>query len=219
MSDLRDPFAEVTSGVPSISWADARNGDKFSGVILPVDLDNPNAPYETTQRTNPQGEPLFWNPVKGTGKAMVTAAELGGDASGANPVPQNVFTLATNYRAMEWMSENSKERAEEDEDWTDTGLRRFHVAGLLIRAYQDGLKAAGVRANQVEVGGTLSAKLVKRVSNDFGGKSKIVEITYAKPTDATRKIVADYIEANKSGDEGEMSDPFAKANDYDEPPF
>ena len=208
MSDgLGDFFGGGNTGAPAISWDEARVGESWTGIIVPSDVNEPDVAYQTTQATSVQQELLYWAP-KGSGKAQTTDAVSGGQNN--PPVRQAVITVLTTFSGFEFMSTQSKERAETDER-KDDGLRRtFIKGGSLTKGFVDALKAAKTR--KPEVAATMTVKLVKRTPNDYGGKTNEFEVTYAAPTDDTRAKVKAYI-ASKAD-----AEVFGGADDA-EPPF
>ena len=112
---------------------------------------------------------------------------------------------------MQWMTDNAIERAQQDEEFQDVGLRRFFLRGSTAsKSFRESLKKAGLR--KPEIGGILEVELLKREANDYGGKTNIVDARYIKPTAASLAVAA------KRATELRDSAPTDEGDDQ-EPPF
>lgn len=206
-----DFFGGGGGGAAGVTWDGEKKGAAYEGVIVPFDLTQPDLGYETTQKTNTQGDALYWNPNRSAKFKMVTASDLGGQE--AKPILQAEITILTQYRNNEFMTDNRIARMKENDE-TDDGLRRVFVTGpYLPNALRDAMRKVG--ASKPEVGATIRVTLLDKEPNEHGGKTNVVGVEYASPTPATMKLVEKYIAENADSDD----DPFSTPEGDDEAPF
>jgi len=202
------------SGAPSVSWADARAKEGFSGVVLPSEAD-PDKGHETIQaRHIDTGMPQYWNPDKTSKMKKVTEPSTNGVPN--QPVRQAVILLQTPLRNWEFTSAKFRAKAEEDKDRVDDGLRKLFIGGgPLATEMNKALRANGVQAPPV--GATFKMDVIKRVPNEFGSTTPEIAFIYTPPTPATAKVVAEYTERTKAAAPAESAGSFFA--DGSEPPF
>lgn len=215
MSDgLRDFFGGGGGGYPGVTWDGSKPPAVLEGVLLPVSASTPSVSYATEHATNIQGEALYWNPKRGAKPAQITDAVDPATGKPNQPVTQAVLNLLTVYRSNEFMTDNAVERMRADER-EDDGLRRYFVRGAsATKTFKDALRAIKRTGPEgPEVGSLVRVTLVKREGNDYGGKTNIVETEIVPPTDATRKVVADWLASQDDG-----TSFFGNDGGGDEPP-
>lgn len=222
-----DPYA-VRIGIPTLSWKYARPKDGISGIILPRD----GKAYLLGQQTDIKtGELLWWPPgADGARRPRVQQDFLLGNVadvrSGKKVGPE------------EWLSGKATERfttASQSGDPEAMALiarvNEFYLRRQIIKgeSLEKGMKAAvAALASELGprpvIGAYLSITLAKLEANAHGGETKIYDLKYKAPDDASREFVALYLAALP----GEGADPYEGKADFEpasadsedeEPPF
>lgn len=209
--ELDDFFETGSGGAPGMTWDGIKAPAVFRGVIVPRDAENLDAAYETVQMTDIKtAAPLFWKQKGDPGPWFITESKSNGIENRA--ATQAVFTVQLQeFTPMQWMTDKAIERAQQDEEFQDVGLRRFFLRGSTAsKSFRESLKKAGLR--KPEIGGILEVELLKREANDHGGKTNIVDARYIKPTAASLAVAA------KRATELRDSAPTDEGDDQ-EPPF
>jgi hypothetical protein len=216
MAELRDDWDDSEGGAggpEAASWKFSKPGDVFTGIVLPpAPLTAPAKGYEVKQRRGkgrdqtagaPQGL-LVWPPQSDDNRGPMTEAEFArahGDAAlkEAQGVPMKVLTVMTDYRGKEFFSGKAVERALENPEFVDDGLRRYFIDGPDIPGkFNEALKALGQRATLP--GMRFSVRLDKREPNKGGneGETNRFSVNIEKPTDETLALVAKYVAEAKT---------------------
>lgn len=230
--DLYDPYESGSGGKPGkpvVSWKKADVGDSVTGIVVPPDaILAPTKGYRVTQEyDNDAKEKRYWAPrgyqrdgalYRGPITESQYIAHVG-SLDGARAVTRSEVTLVTDLRNTEFMSGNAKQRLQENGE-TDDGIRRVIMDGQSIReAHLAALEAIG--ADRPQPGQRWTVTLASQTPNDKQGHTNGFTVKIEAPTPETGKVVAAYIEAQKSaiaaGD-----DPYTgggKPAQTDEPPF
>jgi hypothetical protein len=216
MAELRDDWDDSEGGAAgpeAVSWKYSDPGDVFTGIILPpAPIAAPKKGYEVKQRRGkgrdktagaPQGL-LVWPPQSDPNRGPMTEAEFArahGDAAlkEAQGVPMKVLTVLTNFRAKEFFSGKAKERANENPEFVDDGLRRYFIDGPDIPTkFNEALKALGQRATLP--GMQFSVRLDKREPNKGGneGETNRFSVKIEMPTPETLAVVDRYVAEAKA---------------------
>lgn len=232
--ELNDPYDQSGEGAgfgkPVISWKKADVGDEITGVTLPPEIDLPDKGYRLTQEWDSEARsPKVWAPrgyeIKGKAwRGPVTRDEFDaylkaeGETEKARPVVRSEVLLQTSFRNFEYVSGPAKARAQEAGE-ADDGLRRVILDGQSLReAHLEALKAINPDKPKPEVAQTWTVKLASQTPNDKGGHTNGFAVKVAEPTEATRKVVADYIAKAKAlAADAAMAgaDPYSQ----EDPPF
>jgi hypothetical protein len=190
---FRDPY-EVRIGIPTASWKYARVGDGFRGILLP----QKDRAYLLSQQHNIQGEPLWWNTPSGGKEPRVQQDMLFGFVTNlktGKPIGDDEFI---SNKAVERFA-NAKTSGDPDaldliERVNKFGLRRQIIKG---ESLEKGMKAAiallaATLGPKPILAAYVSFKLIKLEPNEHQGETKIFEIKYEAPDDASRAGVAEY---------------------------
>jgi hypothetical protein len=209
-----DFYAETGGGAPVISWDATKVGAGFKdAIILPVDVNEPDVSYFTKLSTKQDGTPDFW-PLK-EGEEEQAAAN--GESVKRRQKEHAEHTLMTEFRANEMLSDKALERRESDGE-SDDGVRRWFVKGASAsQGIREACKKVGARRGP-QVGMYLSVRQSKLEPNNYGGKTRHFEITLREADAASKKVVADYIAAEKAK-QPQQEESAYPGMDQDEPPF
>lgn len=226
--ELRDEFEENGGGgAPAVSWFNSSPGDEFTGIVVPPKpLTDPAKGHEIRQRfgqsslDKSDGAPsglLYFRPRGMEKGGPILADEYyrnGGTEDEMTPVPLTEVTCVTDYRAKEFFSGPALQRAEDDENFTDTGLRRLIIDGPdLPQVFREAL--AKIRVRKIEPGSRITCRLDKREPNKGSkGSTRRHSITITPPTPDTKRLVEAYVSEAK----GTAQNAPAAAHD-EEPPF
>jgi hypothetical protein len=220
-----------SSGPEAVSWKTANPGDVFTGIaVAPEPVTAPNKGYAVSQRNGksslnrgvgaPQG-PLFWRPSTMEKGGPVHADEYyrnGGREEDMEGVSMHVLTLVTDYKNKEYFSGKAHERASENPEFVDDGLRRYFIDGPDIPTkFEDALKAAGMKRGLL-AGSRVAIRLDRREPNKSGqeGETNRFSVKIEAPTPETLKVAEAYAAEVKAGaSSAGVQDNWAKS---DEPP-
>lgn len=192
-------------GTPAVSWKGVRKGTKISGVVLPTE--SGKGYDEVQQRDYDTNDLLTYD--------------------NGDPRMQAVILLQTEHRGWEFTSESFSDKAADDPDMTDEGLRREFVYGKNAVA---GVKQAlrKIKAKDIMPGMVWTREYAGTEPVPGGGKktANVWNITIDVPTPASQAVVAAYI-ASKSeggslstgGDDTGRNDGADEPAGDDEPPF
>jgi hypothetical protein len=250
MPALRDDWDDEggSIGPEAVSWKFASKGDAFDGIVVPPNpLTQPAKGYELKQRRGKGRDKskkavqglLVWPPQSDENRGPMTEAEYArayGDAAlkealdNFQGVPMKVITLITGYKAKEFFSGKAKDRAADNPEFVDDGLRRLFIDGPDLPSKVDAaLKVVGKRG--LAPGMRVQVKLVEREENKGGneGETNRFAVMIALPTPETMALVDKYIvEAVTVAESDPIEDPWAAdssaqpgsfAGNTEDPPF
>lgn len=182
---LRDPLAGggTKTVAPTVSFQCLGLKKPFTGIVVPVEVDGQTRPYAVTQQRNQKGEYLFFDK---RGEKGVPDLEA--------PRTQIDVTFISDMTDWAGTSEEFRERQDEldaDDRLEDFGQRRVIIkGGDATKALREELRKHGLTA--LEVGGTLTITLVKRVQKENSEfKSNVFEYSYVKATSESIKKAMD----------------------------
>jgi hypothetical protein len=226
-TEFRDPY-EVRIGIPTASWKYARRGEGYRGILLPQD----GRAYVLSQQSDIAGNLLWWSTPTGQVPRVQQdmlfgfTTDLKGNALGPNDFISNKAT----ERFDTARTSGDPEAVALIERVNKFGLRRQIIKG---ESLEKGMRVAvasqaATLGPKPVVAAIVTFTLAKLEPNDHGGETKIYEIKYEAPTDASKAKVQEYLAALP-----QHGDPYASNNstpltnepgsgardDDEEPPF
>lgn len=203
--DVLGDYFDSSGGnrAPAVAWGEASKDFTVTGVLVDVTKSEQTRPG--TQRGDENHILRF---------------------DDGTPRPQLEFTLQTDWRANEGISEATVEKMKTD-GRLDDGLRRVFIKGsaktegTTAQAFAAAIKAAGITMSEVAKGATISFKMVGRHANPHGG-SRIPDFAarYERPTpESLAKVAKDEDAADPWATPAAESRSFAGQTADQDPPF
>lgn len=240
MDDLYDKYEAQRGGdfAPVVSWKKSDTGDGFTGILLPArPVERPDKGYEVRReykQANPkEGQEAgftVWPPRNNQEKIKRPVVESefvtrwpDEDLSEARKVSQNHFTFETGLADGSLLSNQFKDRCAEQDPPVDpkaeTRRRIIEQGESLTKGIEAALKKVGGKPLPGQI---WTITLASKTPNEYGGETNGFTVAIERPTEATRQVVKEYVEAAKlaaaqAEDEGDPNDKYAGASAADDP--